>query len=632
MNNILYENNLNTFKIMNPALWDAAHSTGSNRFRIQPSRTGPLTLIFRMNNQDFFIHSKFRPDAEAHKIIQNSILDADHIIVLGLGLGYHLEAVMANKAKDSRVLLLEPDLEILKHSMHTVNWGKLLPRQDFFYCFGSDRNLLSMTLQHFVDVPSFNTFEYISLPSEVRFFDEYFKAARAEIENEVRTLLYDFQTRLAENSMVPRNILKNVSGILRSRPVKSLKRRFPGAPGFIVSAGPSLDRNVLFLKKVRNRGVIICVDTALKPLLKRGIQPHFTVTADPSYKNYLHLQGTEDQIEHFIVSDTGISTKVYEDFGDKTFSVSLGKPILKMMEQNIGELGEIEAWGSVISLALNFAIYLGLSPITFLGQDFAFSDMRNHCRGTSWEESWMEYSSDLDVVQRNEKNSIGGIKKVSDIPDIYGNKTLTSDKLLLYKNYLTKFLTSVPGIPFYNASEGGIMTEIESRYLHSVLQEFVYGREEIDLPSLHKIPVLHNPRNRTQLITFFKAKSSFFKKYRNKLNSTISQLDRAESGNLLFSSVWEYLQAAEKIKEQLYSNIQHGELLEMWSQGPIYDFLKGFKKLQKDGVLESNANEWVILFKNYFSKLRPIVSSIIDCFDAAAERLKNEKNHDEKQS
>ena len=79
---------------------------------------------------------------------------------------------------------------------------------------------------------------------------------------------------------------------------------------------------MLHLKKIRGRALLITVDTALKPLLKRSLQPHFTAMGDPSHKNYLHLQGTENGLEHFIAAEAGIAHRVFEDFHDKIFTLS----------------------------------------------------------------------------------------------------------------------------------------------------------------------------------------------------------------------------------------------------------------------------------------------------------------------
>lgn len=606
---------------VNPALAQMLGNLEEKKYRTQPARSGLPTLVYQHDGQDFFIHSKFKPEDEALKLLQKLAPDANHIVVLGLGLGYHLDLLLQYKEPDTRVLLVEPDLEILKHSLKTLNWRELFARDDFFYCFGPDLNALSASIQNFLELVQFDHLAWLELPSEVRFNQGYFNVARQKIDSEIRTLFYDFKTRIAEEAVVPRNILKNIKGIMQTRAVKHLKDRFAGKPGFIVSAGPSLDRNILFLKKIRDRAVIICVDTALKPLLKRGIHPHFTVTADPSYKNYLHLQGCEKDIRYFLVADTGVAAKVFEDFNDHIFSVSLGKPIVKMIEENVGEIGELDAWGSVISLALSFALYLGLDPVVFLGQDFAFSGMRNHCRGTSWEEKWLEYSRDLGLLQRTEKQSISGIAKMTELEDIYGNPTMSSDRLLLYKNYLVKLLTSVQDRTFINASEGGILTEIEQQPLHHVISSYVYSSESLNFSGLFDIPRISKPRTQKQLNTFFKAKTGFFKKYRRKIKERLDKLEHID--DLTEPAMQTFLGETEQLKDQLYSNAQNGELVEMWSQGPIYHFLRKTRKLKPParGFNRAYGKELAAMFKDYFQSLLPMLDSMIESFETGIKSL-----------
>lgn len=622
MNNLENEN-LAFIKQLSPDLFNLVTTINEQNYTAVPSKKGPLTLTYTHNGQNYYIHSKFNPEAEAEKLIQNANLQETHIAVLGLGAGYHLQKILETKNPNSRVLLIEPEPEIIKHSLKTLDWKTTFSRNDVFYCLGTDLNLLAQTVQTFIDLTTFDNLEVIELASEIRFNPLFFHAAKKTVDNEIKTLLYDFKTRLAENAMVPENILKNIAGVLQTRPAKYLQNKFTGKTGFIVSAGPSLDKNILQLKKVNNRAVIICVDTALKPLLKKDIHPHFTITADPSYKNYLHLQGTENRINYFIVSDTAIANQVYRDFHPHMFSISLGKPIFRMIEENIGGIGEVEAWGSVISLALNFALFLGLEPIVFLGQDFAYTDMRNHCRGTSWEEKWLEYTRDPDGMQRKEKQSITGVTKIVENRDIFGNKTFSSDRLMLYKNYLAKILTSLPQKHFINASEGGILGEIENKDLHQVLEEFVYPQKTIDFQALFTLPVIYNSQNKNKLITFFKAKSNFFKKYRKKLEEIIAKLDNAaQLPQSSLHTAAPLLEECEKLKDSLYSNVQNGEIIEMWSQGPIYNFLKQSSKLKGKMLDETTLHAFVKVFLDYFKKLLPLVSGVVQRFDTAVSDLK----------
>lgn len=616
----MLEENLNSIRALHPELWELLKVIKPVSYRSEVSRSGVPTLIYQHGGQEYYIHSRFDPVREAVKLTQKHDLSVNHVILLGLGLGYQLEIVMSQKEPGTRVLVIEPEIEILYHSLQRVNWVPLFSRPDFFYFFGRDVRLLAATVEKFIDLVTFERYEIVELASEARFLASYFHGVRELIDSETRSLLYDFKTRLAEDALVPRNILKNSAGILRSRPVRSIKNHFAGRPGFIVSAGPSLDKNVLQLKKIGDRAIIISVDTALKPLLKWGIQPHFTVTADPSFKNYLHLQGTEKQLRYFLVAETGISSQVYRDFGPQIFSVSLGKPMVRMLEENIGEIGEIEAWGSVISLAVNFALYLGLGPVVFLGQDFAFTQMRNHCRGTSWEDDWIEYHQDLGILQRSEKGSITGNVQVSEVRDIYGQLTMTSDRLLLYKNYLAKIVMGRGVDLFINASEGGIFTGIPHRPLYQVIREYVFPAPVLDIAGLFEVPVMENQRNKRQLEIFFNGKLVFFKKYSHKIDIF---LQGAGAGlDLPPLTLESLIVKAEELKNQLYANRQNGDIVEMWSQGPIFDFLKRSGKLKKKGV---KAMEMVGLYLDYFKRLKNLLENIISSLEESIRRLREER-------
>lgn len=51
-------------------------------------------------------------------------------------------------------------------------------------------------------------------------------------------------------------------------------------PAIVVSAGPSLNNNIMELKKAVGKAFIIAVDTAVKPLVKAGIIPDMFAMLD----------------------------------------------------------------------------------------------------------------------------------------------------------------------------------------------------------------------------------------------------------------------------------------------------------------------------------------------------------------
>ncbi len=615
----VYETNVNFLQEKFPELLKLLETTPNHNCKLETAKNGSLTLSYAKDNIPYYLHSKFNPEEESIKILQKKDLNADHIVVLGLGLGYHLEKILEKKDPLARVLLIEPEIEILFQSLYRFPWHKWLKCKEFFYIFGPEVGLIGETLHQFINISAFEKVEFIELSSETRLLDVYFSKARHALEAEIKSNLYDFKTRLAESVMMPRNILNNFPLILKSRPITSLKNIFQGVPGFLVGAGPSLDKNVLYLKKIRDRALLVAVDTALKPLLARAIQPHFTAIGDPSYKNYLHVQGTEKKIAHFIVAEAGIAHRIYQDFLPHIFSLSIGKPITRLLEAHSEPLGEIEAWGSVISIALDFAVYIGLNPIIFIGQDFAFSNTRNHCRGTSWEEDKMEYTRNLDELQRFESVSIGGDRKIIETQNIYGHKTITSERLVLYKNFLARLVTRYPGTHFFNATEGGIFSEIPVIRLYDAMERFVFGKKTIHLGHLALIPTLDKEDNIKRSITFLAQKVIFFKAYQQKVVALLPLLEK--SAPLVAVELVPLLQQAEQLQNDLYMDRDNGEIMEMWSAAPMYHYLKEYKSIRARQLNETTVRKGLELFANYFRNIKPLLKDIVRQLEKTKEKV-----------
>jgi len=59
-----------------------------------------------------------------------------------------------------------------------------------------------------------------------------------------------------------------------------LKDKFKNKPAVILSAGPSLDKNIENLKPYRDKVVVFCVGVAFKTAVKHGIIPDFVAVID----------------------------------------------------------------------------------------------------------------------------------------------------------------------------------------------------------------------------------------------------------------------------------------------------------------------------------------------------------------
>ena len=58
---------------------------------------------------------------------------------------------------------------------------------------------------------------------------------------------------------------------------------------------------------------------------------------------------------------------------------------LPSLSDLLGHKGTLRAWGSVATMALDFALRLGCNPVIFVGQDLAHSYGRTYCSGVHFD-------------------------------------------------------------------------------------------------------------------------------------------------------------------------------------------------------------------------------------------------------
>lgn len=384
---------------------------------------------------------------------------------------------------------------------------------------------------------------------------------------------------------VPGNILGNLYWIFKSRPISGLKNAFSGKPGFIISPGPSLEKDIRHLEKINDRGILIAAENTLKPLLKHSIQPHFATFGDPFYNNYLHLRGVEEELRFFIVAEAGITGQVFKDFQDKIFTFSIGSPFEKILEAHSEPLGEIKGRGSVISIALEFGVYIGLNPIILIGEDFDLVDTRNHRRCTSREEKQIES------------------------PEYLG----------LYKNYPGQLLNEHPDIRLIKTTRGGIFPGIPYIHLSKVIKTFINAKEPIDFSFINQLPTLNNRQNIDRMLTFLSQTKESFQGYLGKINEALELIEE----NKQFSShiAPGVLRQLEQIQQYLYSTPQYREILEIWSFASLNHFLRDYDHTRDQPLNGPTTRNSFEIYADYFLNIHPVVKDIIIRFKRSIGRL-----------
>lgn len=428
-------------------------------YEIQKAKTGALTLIFSDEGRSVRLHSVFDPLSEANRLAEAFEKGrSSHILISGLALGYHV-AALRQKYPETSFLIFEADSEVKalckKHNPESTAGCSVVSSKEELAAFFEDLDIRSFKgVASYIHRPSFQ------LHSD--FYEELSAAAKEQISSRISDMLtrFEFEERWIEN------IFANLPELYRAIPVSRLFGKFRGYAGIIVSAGPSLRKNISRLAELKSRALIVCVDTAYKVCLKNGINPHIVMTIDAQKHSVKHFSGTTSN--SLLVADIVSCPAVMRSYlGSRSLSttakyftdskgISYREPTvgMKWFEKRIEPLGDLQSGGSVATSAFDLLLNAGCNPIILIGQDLAYTGREIHSAGTYHNEEWLPGCSrlkNLDTINQ------GIIRRRSTkrVP-AWGEqgKALTDFVLDLYRLWFQDAsLTS--GLTVVNATEGG---------------------------------------------------------------------------------------------------------------------------------------------------------------------------------
>ncbi len=197
------------------------------------------------------------------------------LVVLGLGLGHHLEA-LARETEAQWLIVVEPMVEFLDHSCGVVDWAELLEN---FKCKGGSVHIVNEVDPNRIvsAISSIVLSKGIPYTDGSWVFTHYPFWAFDETRDRLHEAMeYAFINRgfFEDELVMMRNAVENFAThelwLLEERP--HLRRP---ETAVVVGSGPSLDEGIETLRRIRDRVVLFSAGTALRALLRNDIIPDF---------------------------------------------------------------------------------------------------------------------------------------------------------------------------------------------------------------------------------------------------------------------------------------------------------------------------------------------------------------------
>jgi hypothetical protein len=231
-----------------------------------------------------------------------------------------------------------------------------------------------------------------------------------------------------------RNLLANAAEFAQAPGVGQLSDRFDGIPALVLAAGPSLDEVLPLLVPLRQRLLLIAVDTSHRLCREAGGNADLLVTVDPQYWNARHLDRAE-LADTVVVSESSAHPRIFRQLNQASaalYFISSFFPLGRLLEEAVGSKGIVGAGGSVATTAWDLARLVGCRTVYMAGLDLGYPGGRTHCRGAYFEERAHQESSRLVPIETGRFRSLREAGPTW-VENNSGGRTLTDRRLLIYK-------------------------------------------------------------------------------------------------------------------------------------------------------------------------------------------------------
>ncbi|HOM02865.1 MAG TPA: DUF115 domain-containing protein [Acetivibrio sp.] len=401
-----------------------------------------INIMVRCSRQDFLLCDHENPINEAYAWIDKYIDPSNKAdIVFGMGMAFHLE-VLLTSFPNKKVIIVEPNIDLfyqivcIRNLEPVIKKAEIIVDEDLDVILEKINSLFWDTEKGGIQVQPFEVYGEMFPEKWDKLRDSFIKLAN--------NFTVDIATRRKFGELWVHNNIKNLNKISEASDAGVLVGKFKGIPGVLVSAGPSLEKNIRLLKGLEDKCVIMAAGTAVRIMESFDLSPHFMVGIDAGDKEGEIHSNVKNKDIYFIYSNQ-VSIHSVKGYTGPKFVMNY--PV-DMYTAGFFEYANIKSdfflsGPSVANTCFDILFKMGCDPIIIIGQDMAFtfgSMYAGEAPGTVVN----------DVVDVQKRGYI--LAK-----DIYGNEVYTTRPFLAMKNWFEGYFEKIEGrTEIINATEGGL--------------------------------------------------------------------------------------------------------------------------------------------------------------------------------
>lgn len=394
------------------------------------------------------------------------------VFLFGLGSGAYLKALVNHTKEKVNIIVYEPSIKLFLKMLEEVDLSEEIENRPIaFFIEGINAEGFTDTIKKVLALENIELFKEEIHPNYRELFADRMLPYMKSLQKYVERIMVNYNTEKRFSINIAENLFKNLRYICEGYNTRGLAEAVPhDRAAVLVSAGPSLNKNINELKRAKNKLFILAVDTAIKPLMKAGIIPDAFCIIDANKKiDLINIDETEN------IPMIAMPTATYKwsdrQKGKKIFFHGGYAIPWELYDINNKEFPRVAIGGSVACSAFSILYKMGFETVILVGQDLALTNNRTHADGT-FEEKMQEV--DTEKSQRVKGNYEETVPTRGDFK-IY---------LEWFSNYIAGAKKHDKNFRVINATEGGAYIEgTEIMRLKEALDETLTGVTEVDFAS-----------------------------------------------------------------------------------------------------------------------------------------------------
>ena len=265
-----------------------------NTFELFQRVTLSKEEISNFKNQDPILDNRAGLDPLIHLTTQlhspkENLKHLDKYVFFGTGLSLHIQEIH-KKIAAKIYLIVEDDLELFRLSLFTHNYKTLATQSELFFSIFEDKKEFATTAQKFLDHKYYYN-HYI----------KYFELLSHSIDK--RELFYQQINTQAHNSFFYNKLLIQFtqpfnyifdSYSFTHKNLDLLHSPCKNSPFLLLGAGPSLEKNISWLKQNHNNFIIVAVSATLSLLEKEKIHVDIITHLDAFEVSEVHFKNIKN--------------------------------------------------------------------------------------------------------------------------------------------------------------------------------------------------------------------------------------------------------------------------------------------------------------------------------------------------